>query len=760
MNNSKFVGTLHAAGLLLLIAALTHDALAASGDLDPSFDPGSGVNGPVYAIAVQPDGKVIIVGGFTTVQGVASRGVARLNADGNGDSSFHSGAYYVGEGLDDFIAVALQPDGKVLVGNDYGVTRLNTNGVIDFDFIVSTAVSGAVRALAVQPDGKILVGGDLNPGIVRLNSNGSLDTNFQSSTYGIVKSVILAPGGKLLVAGVVVNGIARLNSNGSLDNTFNTGTQIDGIASIALLADGKVLIGGSFTSVNGTTHNGIARLGANGALDNTFNASATNSIAVNSVAVQTNGAILIGGDFTLANDASRSRIARLNSDGTLDTSFNPGTGADRQVSSVLLQADGKVFIAGTFTSFNSTNRNRIARLDANGSLDATFFPGRGVDSAVSAVMLQPDGKVLIGDALTFINGTNRYARARLNSDGSSDTTFVPRAFFPDIGNLNGPSDYNVPSCVAVQPDGKVLVGGVEVRNECGDFGCYPVGYYFLGRVTATGSRDTGFQSSLGTQPGENVLAVAVQADGKIFVGGTFTEIRGTSRGGIARLNPNGTLDPGFTPTQQHTVYAIIPQPAGKVLIGGSFSYGNGTNRNGIARLNANGTLDTSFNTGTQAISTVTSIAVQPDGKVLISSYRFIAGVDSYQLIRLNADGGVDSNFSFATAVSGAISSIALQADGNVLVAGGFFTVNSGFSPYVARVYGDSPAPSLNMALSNTFVIVSWPVTSLSFQLRETTNLGLPNAWSAVAQLAVTNGAQISVTVPASAAQKFFRLKSQ
>jgi len=142
------------------------------------------------------------------------------------------------------------------------------------------------------------------------------------------------------------------------------------------------------------------------------------------------------------------------------------------------------------------------------------------------------------------------------------------------------------------------------------------------------------------------------------------------------------------------------------------------------------------------------LALQPDGKVLVGGYA-----------RLNADGSQDSSFNPGTGADGEVRSIALQADGKVLVGGNFTTIKGVFRPYVARLYGDSVAPSLNIARSNAFVILSWPVTGLNFQLHETTNLSLPNSWFPVAQLAVTNANQVSVTVPTTSLRKFFRLTS-
>jgi uncharacterized delta-60 repeat protein len=201
------------------------------------------------------------------------------------------------------------------------------------------------------------------------------------------------------------------------------------------------------------------------------------------------------------------------------------------------------------------------------------------------------------------------------------------------------------------------------------------------------------------------------------------------------------------------------QSDGKVLISGSYSYSPPNNR--VARLNADGSLDGSFNSGTGANGVVASIVVQSDGKVLIGgNFTTVNGANRNRIACLNANGSLDSGFNPVTGADGFVSSIALQSDGNVLIGGDFLTVNGVVRPYVARLYGDSFAPpSLNIARSNALVIVSWPVTGLSVQLQESTNF-FPTAWSPVAQTAVTNAGQISVTVPTTVGQKFFRLKTQ
>ena len=193
-------------------------------------------------------------------------------------------------------------------------------------------------------------------------------------------------------------------------------------------------------------------------------------------------------------------------------------------------------------------------------------------------------------------------------------------------------------------------------------------------------------------------------------------------------------------------------------LGGAFNITiNGTNRYGLARLNSDGSLDNTFNPDVGGYP----IALQPDGKVLIGgSFTTVNGTNRNRIARLNADGGLDTSFNPGTGADGLVRSIALQSDGNVLIGGDFTTVNGEVRPRIARLYGDSPAPSLSIARSNAFVIVSWPVTGLNFQLQENADLSLPNSWSPVAQPAATNAGQISVTVPTTVGRKFFRLNSQ
>lgn len=352
-------------------------------------------------------------------------------------------------------------------------------------FNSAPGANGTVYAVAVQPDGKTLVGGDFTAfntrptnRIARMNIDGSIDPGFNpgSGADGFVSSISLAPGGKIVIGGGFTSfngiqryGIARLNSNGSLDTTFNPGLGADGpVWSVVAQTDGKVLMAGEFTSVNGTNRNFVARLNSDGSLDTGFDPGAGPDGIVWSLAVQPSGGLLVGGDFMSVAGVSRSRIARLNSDGSLDLSFDPGSGADDTVFTVVSQPDSKVLIGGSFNSVNLTSRKSIARLNSNGSLDTTFNPGSGADDTVYSILLQGDGKVLVGGLFSSINQTRRVGVARLLPHGPVDTSFMDTGYNQFAGLVKSFSNPvvdppNFVFALGLQGDGNVIIGGGFTR---------------------------------------------------------------------------------------------------------------------------------------------------------------------------------------------------------------------------------------------------------------------------------------------------------
>jgi uncharacterized delta-60 repeat protein len=604
-------------------------------------------------------------------------------------------------------ASALQSDNKLILAGSViaigtarvtaGMVRLNTNGTIDNTFNIGTGASHlnqgstTVRALLVQPDGKILVGGSF--------------TSFNGQTTNIV----------------------RLNTDGSIDNTFNTGTGANSmIMEFALQSDNKIIVAGFFTSFNGTVLKGIARLNANGSIDNTFTPpaieflSGTSSTTRMGLAIQSDGKILMGSLHTHVNGVAKPYLVRLNSDGTLDNAFmtNLGTGLDNYVTSIAFQSDGKIIIAGNFTKVNSAsaNRNRIARLNTDGTLDSTFPTVASINSSIQTIKVIAADKILVSGG--FTSPKNRILR--LNSDGTVDSAFNPGTGFE-------PADGGSPSLVSfthVQSDNKIIstgafakyngtlrinlarlsdIGVVEAayapnptgvatiyKSEtlssgkillCGDF-LFINGNYYPGiaRLLATGADDNTFNLSGLTMLFGSIKTFGVQpSNGKILVGGDF--VTSTTRG-LAKLTANGALDntfTGYTTLAQIVgsdgIYAIEPTADDKFIVGGSFSAINGVTKSNFAKLNTDGSLDNTFNsTGTDFVNRIIKINTRAsDGKMILTEYSRNSDHQPDALISLaNSDGTRVNSFAINDKFDGQYLHDAIFLPDNKIVIGGDF----------------------------------------------------------------------------------------
>src|SRR6266550_3730823 len=339
-----------------------------------------------------------------------------------------------------------------------------------------------------------------------------------------------------------------------------------------------------------------------GQLDTTFVPAPGTNDAVNVVIPQPDGKVIAAGRFTFANNIVRNRIARFNFNGSLDTTFDPGTGADGEITAAVLQSDGRIIVAGRFTSFNGFAHNGICRLNANGSVDQTFVLGSGINTAL-ALALQTDGRIIVGGQFSNVDLTPRFNLARLNNDGSVDLNFDP---------VNGPSgDVNA---IVIQPDGRIVIGGTFIGYN----GFARGG---IARVLGNGALDPSFDSGVGT--GGNVFALALQHNGQIVLGGRFAQYSGINRTFIARVFSNGSLDLGFNPVPDSWVQSLAVEPDDRILVGGFFTEINGVGRSRIARLNTTGSVDTTFDPGFGCLGTLTndatqvrSIALQLFGRVL------------------------------------------------------------------------------------------------------------------------------------------------
>ncbi|HEX8736809.1 MAG TPA: FG-GAP-like repeat-containing protein [Pyrinomonadaceae bacterium] len=659
-----------------------------AGGLDASFSvfPGQIGSGLVQAILRQPDGKVLIGGSFTSITGAALKNVARLNADGSPDLSFNPGT-----GADGPVSkIHLQPDGKILVSGQFltfnnlprqSIARLNPDGSVDASFNNIQHNGTTARVGDIQPDGRILVYGDFTSfngvqrkQIVRLNSLGALDTSFDFGTgaSNFVSLVRLVPDGKILVSGIfsTINGtpregFARLNNDGTLDASFTPAMSISNALDLQFLPDGR------FTVIGFNNGDRVVRYNADGSLDATFNSdNQFQSGPPRSLALQPDGKILVGGDFSFVRVGTVTRgargITRLNNDGSFDMSFtSPMTSGSSfdDVYAVGLQPDGKMIIGGNFQQIQNSGVGTLAKINGDGSLDNSYLGLIIKRETVFAQYSQPDGKLLLGGDFNILNTSNRKFIGRLNPNGETDASFVPDAAIDKTIMV-----------IVRQPDGKYLLGAD------GD----GVGNRLLWRANPDGSLDSSFNAVTFNTSGF-ITAIALEADGKILIAGGFNTVNGASRNGFARLSADGGLDP--LTVEAGGIKSIVVQADGRIVLGGGFSSVNGAPGTGkVARLNADGSVDSGFtpNTG-GSFFTVLGVYQIHDRLHVAGTFNGTANNSRNGLIRLNANGTVDLSFNGGT-ILGQIYSAAALPNRKILVGGDFRTSSfSGNRRYAVRL---------------------------------------------------------------------------
>jgi uncharacterized delta-60 repeat protein len=739
------------------------------GSLDTSFGTGgklTDLGGYGYSVAVQSDGKILLGGGY------GNFALARYNANGSLDTTFDGD----GKLTTDFgstargYSVAVQSDGKILLGGEsnsnFALARYNVDGTLDTSFgsggVAITDIGEYFQyggAIAVQSDGKILQCGtnshaawDIGEfALVRYDTNGNLDTSFGggdgmvSTPLGggwgaeYAESVTVQADGKILVGGYSGGNFAlvRYNSNGDLDTTFSNDGMLttdfgstDRGYSVTVQADGKILLGG-YSNGNFA----LVRYNADGSLDSTFDGDGklTTDFGGNeygySVTVDADGKILLGG--TSGGDFA---LARYNSDGSLDTHFGPVTTLDGapayiqggaavvldsnvQITDAELAAGGN-YAGATLTLVRDGGANADDRFSGAG-ISAGAASGDVVVSSTTIGSYTWSGgqlvisfnasatQTLVNQALQSLaysnansdlaagtatinwsfsdgNSGSQGAGGALTASGSTTVTLTPSNDAPSFngagdGKLSTDfGDYDTGYSVAVQADGKILLGGTTNNGTDNDFA--------LARYNADGTLDTGFSGDgkLTTDFGASYdtgYSVAMQSDGKILLAGN-----NGADFALARYNADGSLDTSFSGDGKVTAdfgnfdkgYSAIVQADGKILVAGDTTDWGSLYDFALARYNADGTLDTGFGGGDGMVTSglgggdyARSITLQADGKILVAGF----DDNGFMLVRYNADGTLDTGFdadglaatSFGSGDQG--NSVAVQADGKILVAG-------------------------------------------------------------------------------------------
>lgn len=309
-----------------------------------------------------------------------------------------------------------------------------------FDVTPIFSTTGSVLSVAVQPDNKyvaagsfaVLRGSSFYAGCIRIHPDGSIDSTFLPAGLSIntYRTVQVLSSGKLILAGSG-DRVLRLHSNGNIDSSYvviskGSGSISTNVWTSHVLQDDKLYVGGDFDSINGQIARRLVRLNSDGTVDATFNTgSGFIGGRVLALAVLPDGKIYVGGDFNQYNGQNRLRLVRLHANGTLDSTFNVGSGAFNTIHSMALQHDGKLLITGAFTTFNTTTVGRIVRLNTDGNIDPTFSDvGAGfTNNAQYAIALQADGKILVGGGATQFEGLSVPRLVRLLPSGGLDTSF-------------------------------------------------------------------------------------------------------------------------------------------------------------------------------------------------------------------------------------------------------------------------------------------------------------------------------------------------
>jgi uncharacterized delta-60 repeat protein len=691
----------------------------------------------VGAIAVQADGKIVVAGTIDIAGGIQFA-LTRFNANGAMDSSFGTGGTVVsnlsggGQGFGE----AIQPDGKIIVvgetffpatRQDFAVLRYNANGTLDPTFgsggLVTTDFStfnDVARSVVLQPDGRILVAGPSSGDhLVRYNADGSLDATFgtngkvnvgNGSIFGVsdVRALALQPNGQILVAGTAFvttnNGfydfaISRYNVDGSLDANFGSsgtatvdlGSRNDRAQGLAVQTDGKIVVMGTRGDANNEFFEdfAVARFNANGTLDATFGGTGKvltdfggPNEQAHGVVLASDGKIVVAGTAQTPAGGFDFALARYNpSNGSLDGGFGNGglvttdflAPSNDFVAGVAVQADGKVVVAGTAIG-PAQEVVSLVRYNLDGSLDSSFASGgevttnlgvSGLSNGASAagVVIQTDGKIVVA---ATSQPSHTMELVRFNSDGSMDQTFGTAGIA-----VAGFAHPYLAEGLAIQSDGKLILEGISFDS-----------FLLLARFDTSGHLDPTFAGTglLTTHmPLSSNGIVAMEPDGKILAGGGNF---------LTRFNPDGSTDVTYGAGGTTSVpylnlnfrMGLAFQADGKLIISGAFAFA-------LVRLNKDGSLDTHFgNNGFVstnpdpsglAFAFASDVAVQGDQRIIAAglyngNLAFVRYLPSGRLDPIFGQGGIVTT-NIMTPFGDA--RLALKPDGKIVAAGTGFAAN-------------------------------------------------------------------------------------
>ncbi|HEY0742868.1 MAG TPA: T9SS type A sorting domain-containing protein [Chryseosolibacter sp.] len=646
---------------IVLTAIVTFGTLSGwSQEFDQDFGPILKSQAFITDIAETPEGDFIVVGNFDYVKGEPSGKVVKLMRNGEPDPSFQK--VYTDFGVD---KVEVMSDGRIVIQGLFtrinGVTanhlaRLNSDGTLDETFTADPSIP--IGVFALQSDGRIITGPGfvMGSGIYRLNLDGSLDNTF-SYTFGALKIEVDTNDDIYLLA---IYDIVRLTKDGVIDQTFDVPflTNPEGqYQQIKLQHDGKVLVSGNFENIYSTKVDGFLRFNHDGTLDDTFTHSFPQG-AVQAIAVTATGNIfasgmsdlyridpdgtsqfissfyinwvtclfltddnmlLAGGHFKVAQFTPvNAPLALFDQSHHIVTTFAPELSSAPQAGGkdLALTTENKILLGGTDDNLMAIGDvvKSFIRINGDGTYDDTFDPAISDQSGINALEVQHNKGILLSGYLRLEGGAMK-TFVRLNRDGSYDEDFVSgagpdnlvyriRFNGADIFLGGGFTSYNnIPSQSFVILNHKGVVtqtfSGVPQYSIITDFDFqsdgkivaigsfnFPDGYRSMLRLNTDGTRDESFPML----PGTSVSTLKIDAQDRIYIGGYFHP--GPL---IKRLNPDGTPDETFTHgalltgnSDFHYVSLIDILPTNQIVIGGNFNEYNGVEANGVIILEKDG----------------------------------------------------------------------------------------------------------------------------------------------------------------------------
>ncbi len=579
--------------------------------------------------------------------------------------------------------MALQNDGRIVVGGSRRGTnaaclfRLNADGTLDSSF--NPGPTGArITAVLVAPDGKVAIAGaftniqgQLRNGVARLEKGGALDMGFDVGlgpvvdTNAVVRKILGTDSGQLVIAGAFTQfndydrpGVVRLLSDpvgppqvrtAPVSETVYAGQSAQFSADVAAVPSGSMQWLFNGAPLEGETNLALRIDDAQPIDAGAYALTVSNSFG----SVTSTPAMLTVGPAPIQA-------------GAVDTAFHPGGGPNGSVLAAVRLADGKVIIGGTFTKVGGVTRNRIARLHADGTLDLSFGGG-GITSigtaptpTVRALIWRPDGKIIVGGTLGYVDGEARSSIARLNSDGTVDPDFTDQ--------LSGTEVYTI----FRQADGRLVVGGR--------------GVFTLGRLHGNGAIDGTFVRQVGTTFGtRRVEAITELPDGRFLV--ASTDPVDAAPFGLTRLQTNGVTDTTFQTVRSPVRSFVVLDDC--ILIGGAFTNVHGMPRRYFAALGHDGNLLSNAWSSVTFSDPVRGFARDVCGRVLVSgSFAMVNGQRQVGLARFFQDGTLDA--SFAPEFDGEINALIAQPDFRILAAGEFTAISGSSRRGVARILEDIP----------------------------------------------------------------------